>query len=131
MSKRYLILSIGYNHVAVPYSNGADLAALMGALADAKQVASTGYGDDQRWTPSSNEPVQIQLIDGSRVTIGDDLATLKAQMADIKTNAEQYSKWWSNSNAENARLKKELEALKAKPAESHAPVATTDDDIPL
>jgi hypothetical protein len=127
MDKRYLILGIGYNHVAVPYTSGQELAALMGALADAKHVSSTGYGDEQKWTPSSSDPLQMQLVEGARVTVGDDLATLKALLAEQTRSAEQNSKYWMASNAKVAALEKQLKDMSIKPAPAPEP-ATADDD---
>lgn len=112
---RYIIVSVGYNHVAIPYNSGAELGPILAALAESKNVNSVGYGDEEKWVPSSKEPVQFRLIDGERVTIGDDLATLRAQLAEATRSAEQNSKYWLNANAEVTKLKKELEALRIPP----------------
>lgn len=55
----------------------------------------------------------MQMVDGARVTIGDDLATLKAQLAEQTRTAEQNSKYWMASNTKAAELEKQLKALQA------------------
>ncbi|MGE4340781.1 MAG: hypothetical protein AB7E55_33245 [Pigmentiphaga sp.] len=129
--KRYLLLSVGYNHVAVPYSTGPELAAVMASLADAKNVNSVGYGDDEKWVPVSNEPVQIRLIDGARVTIGDDLETLRVQLAqaqqEAKTNSERWMSYYQKSNDLEKKLK-EAQGI-PQPAPTPESDATPADDI--
>ena len=106
---RFIILTVGYNNVAVPYSSGAELAPILAALADARNVNSVGYGDDQKWVPISNEPVQVSLVDGSRVTIGNDLETLRAQLtaaqAEAKTNSDRWLTYYNKSQELEKKLK--------------------------
>ena len=130
--KRYLLIGVGYNQLAIPYETSERLSVLVAALADACTVDSKGYGEEQKYVPVSKEPLQMQFIEGSKVTIGDDLATLKAQLDDVTKQQAQYSKYWTDERAKTAKLEKELKALK-EPAQ---PVVTPtesekDDDFPL
>lgn len=123
--KRYVILTVGYQHVALPYSNGAELAALVSAISEGKQVNSVG--DEQTYVPSSDEPVQFLLVDAARVTIGDELATLKAkleeQTREAKTNSERWMTYYNKSN----ELEKKLKELQTPPPpQSEAPSADVD-----
>lgn len=110
--KRYLLVGVGYQQLAIPYETGERLAQLVAALADARAVDSKGYGDEQRFVPVSTEPLQMQFIDGAKVTVGDDIATLKAQLDDVTKQQAQYSKYWTDERAKVAKLEKELKALK-------------------
>jgi hypothetical protein len=111
--KRYLLIGVGYNQLAIPYDTSERLATLVAALADARTVESKGYGDEQRFIPTTVEPLQMQFIEASKVTIGDDLATLRAQLEDLSKEQAKYSKYWTDERAKSARLEKELKELKA------------------
>ena len=130
--KRYLLIGVGYNQLAIPYETSDRLATLVAALADARPVESKGYGDDQRFVPTSIEPLQMQFIDASKVTIGDDIATLKAQLEDVTRQQAQYSKYWTDERAKSSKLEKQLAELKSAPATAEpAPTPTeekADDD---
>lgn len=128
--KRYLLIGVGYNQLAIPYDTSERLATLVAALADARTVESKGYGDEQRFVPISVEPLQMQFIDATKVTIGDDLATLKAQLEDVTRQQSQYSKYWTDERAKSAKLEKELAALKA-PAPVATPDVASDSDSPI
>lgn len=127
--KRYLILTVGYQHVALPYSNGAELAALVSAISDGKQVNSVGYGDEQKYVPSADEPVQFLLVDSSRVTVGDELATLKAkldeQTREAKTNSERWMTYYNKATELEKKIK-EMQTPTAAPPEQ-TPAAPSED----
>ena len=132
--KRYLLIGGGYQQLAIPYDTSDRLAALVAALADARTVESKGYGADQKFVPTSVEPLQMQFIEASKVTIGDDLATLKAQLEDVTQRQEQYSKYWTDERLKSSKLEKELKELRnasANPVPAPTPVVeeTVDDDI--
>lgn len=107
-----LIVSISYKSLAIPYSSPEQLGALIAALSVARAVDSQGYGDEQRYVPESNEAPEFKIVSGEKVTIGDEVATLKAQLAQKTEEANQRSQWWSQSNQKAAALEKELKALK-------------------
>lgn len=111
--KRYLLIGVGYQQLAIPYETSDRLATLVAALADARTVESKGYGDQQKFVPTTVEPLQMQFIEASKVTIGDDLATLKAQLEDVQEAQARYSKHWTDERAKTARLEKELKDLRA------------------
>lgn len=130
--KRYLLIGVGYQQLAIPYETSDRLATLVAALADARTVESKGYGDEQKFVPTSVEPLQMQFIEASKVTIGDDLATLKAQLEDVTRQQAQYSKYWTDERAKTSKLEKELKELRGAaanpvPAPTPATDAVTDD----
>ena len=127
--KRYLLIGVGYQQLAIPYSTGEQLASIVSLLADARPVDSKGYGDEQRFVPTSNEPLQMQFIEANKVTIGDDLATLKAQLEDVTKQQAQYSKYWTDERAKTSKLEKELAALKGAAAPNPVPAETGADDV--
>ena len=110
--KRYLLVGLNYNYLAVPYDNSQQLASLVALLGDARQVESKGYGADQKFVPTSEEPLQLQFVDGNKVTVGDDLASLKARLDEVTQQQAQYSKYWADERTKSAKLEKELKALK-------------------
>jgi hypothetical protein len=132
--KRYLLVNVGYNHLAVPMIDTASTAALMMALLDSVPVESKGYGEEQKWVPSSKEPPELKFVDGDKVTVGDDVASLKAQLADATREKEQYSKYWLTDRSKAEKLEKELKAIKdgvpPAPAPTPPPApAVADDEI--
>lgn len=110
--KGYILIGVGYQQLAIPYETSERLAVLVAALADAKTVESKGYGTDQKFVPTSAEPMQMQFLEASKVTIGDDLATLQAQLEDVTRAQAQYSKYWTDERAKTSKLENELKELK-------------------
>ena len=116
--KRYLLVNTGYQFVAIPYENSERLAQLVSALGDAQMVESKGYGDEQRYIPTSSDPLPLQFINGDKITIGDEVATLKAQLAEANQSKEQYSEWWTTESAKTRALESEIVKLKTPPPEA-------------
>lgn len=113
--KRYLVVTVGYNYLAIPLENAGPV---MAALADAVQVESKGYGEELRWVPTSDAPVNLQLVNADKFTIGDEVETLKVKLAEAVSQQQSYSKYWTAEQAKVAALKKELAAAKGTPAPS-------------
>lgn len=109
---KYLIVSFGYQSIAVPYANEGQLGDLVAAISEARACESVGYGADQRWVPNGNDAPEIKLVSGDKVTIGDEVATLKVQLAKMTKQDEEHSRYWLSANAEKEKLAKELKALK-------------------
>lgn len=130
MPKKYLIVGISYHHIAIPYETGEQLAQLIAAVSETRQVESKGYGDDQRFVPTTDNPVQFQLVDAKKVAIGDDLASLKARLDEATKEAADNNKRWLDQHSRNQKLEAELKALKASPTPAN-PVASPDEDLPL
>jgi len=134
MSKRYVVLTVGYQSVALPYSSGAELAALVSSISEAKQVNSVGYGDEQKYVPATEEPVQFLLVDAARVTIGDELATLKAkleeQTREAKMNNDRWMTYYTKANDLEKKLK-ELQTPAAAPTPPPPPPPQPEDDFPI
>lgn len=126
--KRYLLIGVGYQQLAIPYETSERLATLVGALAEAKTVESKGYGDEQKFIPTSIEPLQMQFVDAAKFTIGDDLATLRAQLDEVTRQQAQYSKYWTTEREKSARLEKEIAAFKAPTVTETAPAQNVDPD---
>lgn len=115
--KKYLLVSFGYRKVAIPVESSAALASLIPAMADAKEVEQKGYGEDLRYIPTSDQ-VQFEIVNADIVTIGDEVATLKAELAEAKRSSEQYSKYWTSETGKSKELQKQLDELKAKHADA-------------
>lgn len=109
---KFLIVSVGYQSVAIPYMSAGQLGDLVAALSEARACESVGYGDDQRWVPNGNDAPDIKLVSGDKVTLGDEVATLKAQLAKMTKQDEEHSRYWLAADAEKQKLAKELKALK-------------------
>lgn len=122
--KRYLVVTVGYNYLAIPLENSGPV---MAALADAVQVESKGYGEELRWVPTSDAPVNLQFVNADKFTIGDEVETLKVKLAEAVSQQQSYSKYWTAEQAKVAALKKELAAAKGTPAPSEP--ASTDELI--
>lgn len=137
VTKRYLLIEVGYHKLAIPYESGAQLAAIVELLADARHVDSKGYGDKERLIPASDAPPQMSFVDASKVVINDELASLKARLDAAEEEAAQRTKWWTDANAKVQKLDAELKALKATPSPTNeaapnpvpAPTQETSDDI--
>ncbi len=126
--KRYMILTVGYQTAAIPYSNSTELAALVSAISEARQVDSKGYGDEQRYVPTSDEPLQFVLVSSERVTIGDEVATLKAQLKaatdEAASNQKSFMSYYEKAN----RLEKQVKELQTPPPPVQ-PAPSPDDDL--
>lgn len=109
---RYILVEVDYKHLLVPVSNTETFGVVMAALCEAIEVESKGSGNDQRWVPTSGEPVNVRIVPGGRVTFGDDLATLRARLADMEEEHSRYGRYWSEEREKSARLAKELKALR-------------------
>jgi hypothetical protein len=124
--KRYVVLTVGYQSVALPYSNGAELSSLVSAISEARQVNPTGYGEDQKYVPVSDEPVQFQLVDAARVTIGDEVSTLKAKLSELEKDKDRWITYYNKAN----ELEKQLKALQTPPSPVN-PAQVIDPDSPF
>jgi hypothetical protein len=121
---KYLIVTVGYQSMAVPAASTELLATLFAALSDSVQVDSNGSGAEQRWVPTTGEPLEIAICKAERVTVGDELGTLKAKLAKLETDSANYSKWWAQERTKVAELEKKLKsATTAEPAAAPAPTA--------
>lgn len=112
--KRYLVVTVGYNYLAIPM--GPEVTPVLAALAEAVPVESKGYGDELRWVPTTTEPVNMQFVNANKFTIGDELETLRVKLKEAEGQALSYSKYWTAEQTKVAELKKELAATKGAPA---------------
>jgi hypothetical protein len=112
---RYLIVTVGYQYMAIPIADGIQAASLLAGLVDAVIVESKGYGDEQRWVPVKKEPVAIQFANADRVTVGDEVDSLRALLKEAEVQAASYSKYWQS---EQATVKKLKEQIASKPAQN-------------
>ena len=116
--KRMLLVSFGYSHLAVRLDDSSKAAALIAALVDAVPVESKGYGDEQRYVPTVEQQVQLQFVDSERFTVGDEVATLKAQLAEARQQEKSYSGYWNSERVKTSKLEKELAELKKGPKDT-------------
>jgi hypothetical protein len=119
---KYLIVHVGYNHLAVPVKDSGRAGALIAALADAECVESKGYGAELKWVPSGSDLVQVEFVSADRITVGDELATLRAKLAEAEGQAQSYSKYWTAEQATTKRLKEEVASLKGSPVPTSADI---------
>lgn len=111
---KYLIVSTDIARLAVPLRDPAQAGVLVAALSEARVVERSYRAD--KYMPKEVE-IELSFVDGSKVTIGDELETLRAQLADEKAEREQRDRWWSEERKKSQKLSEELAALKSgKPA---------------
>lgn len=106
---KYLIVDVSYYHFAIPFETGTDIAPFIAALSDAKMVESKGYGPDEKIIPTTENPPAFRIVSADKVTIGDEVETLKAQLADVKADLDTRQTWLTQEREKVAKLKKEME----------------------
>lgn len=107
---RYVVVTLDYKQIAFPVGDPVQTAALLAALSAGVPVESKGYGDDQRWIPTTDQPLQFQFVNADRFTGTDEVAALKAQLAEVKADSERYSKYWISERETTKKLKEQLTA---------------------
>lgn len=117
---KYIVATVGYQHLAIPVESGAQAAAVAAAFSEAVLVTTKGYGAEERFIASEGgEPVQLRFVQADKVLVGNEIESLRVLLKEAQASASQYQKWWSDANT---KLK----------AQTPAPVpAPADDEIPL
>lgn len=111
---KYLILDPVYGgRIAIPFATGADIAPIIAAMTDAAIVDQKGYGEDEKFVPTSNSVPSFRIVAADKVTIGSETDTLKALLDETKSSLEVHRKW----------LEQEREKVKSLMAKSDAPSA--------
>lgn len=107
---RCVLLTVNYSTLAIPAVSVAELSAVLAALSGARVVKESGTGV---FIPQGdNEDLQLRIVDGSKVAIDDELASLRARIEAAEAELKQRTGWWSQEREKNAKLQKEVEALK-------------------
>lgn len=103
----YLILEVGYSHMAIPCKDG--IGEVLSLIADARVVTSTGYGSEERWIPSEGDLPRMRFVSEDRVTIGNEVATLQAKLSEVTAEKETRDRWLEKERKKVSELKKQLE----------------------
>ena len=106
---KYVIVTCSYCHFAIPFKKGADIAPFIAALSDARMVESKGYGADEKLVPTSEDAPSFRIVKSDKVTIGSEVDTLKAQLAEVKSELETRKKWLEQERAKVKELKAQTE----------------------
>jgi hypothetical protein len=64
---KYVIIEPAYRHLAIPYESSAELAAIIGALSEARHAEALGYGKAERFKLDAEEVVQFRTVRADKI----------------------------------------------------------------
>ena len=108
---RCVLLTVNYSTLAIQTWSTEELSAVLAALSGVTVVkeASTGVFIPQ----GTNDDLQLRIVAGSKVAVGDELASLRARVDAAERESKERTDWWTAERAKVVALQKEVDALKA------------------